>query len=37
MFSRKWLALEMLAIVANVMWAKLKEHEARLATLSSRA
>lgn len=32
-FSRKWLAMEMLAIVCNVMWAKLKDHDARLAVL----
>lgn len=28
--GREWLAMEMLAIVCNVMWAKLKDHEARL-------
>lgn len=28
--SQKWLAMEMLAIVCNVMWAKLKDHEQRL-------
>lgn len=30
LFSRKWLAVEMLAVAANVMWAKLKDHEQRL-------
>ncbi|RWE44521.1 MAG: hypothetical protein EOS78_02865 [Mesorhizobium sp.] len=33
MFSRKWLALEMLAVVSNVMWVKLKDHEVRLTKL----
>jgi len=28
--GREWLAMEMLAIVCNVMWGKLKDHEARL-------
>lgn len=34
---RKWLAMEMLAIVCNVMWARLKDHEARLGKLESKA
>jgi len=33
MFSRKWLAMEMLAIVCNAMWLKLKDHEARITAL----
>lgn len=33
MLGRLWLAAEMQAIVANVMWLKLKDHEARLAAL----
>lgn len=35
MFSRKWLAMEMLAIVSNAMWLKLNEHDARLAALEA--
>jgi hypothetical protein len=31
MFSRKWLAMDILAIVSHAMWAKLKDHGARLA------
>jgi hypothetical protein len=31
--SQQWLAIEMLAIVANVMWSKLKDHEQRIASL----
>lgn len=34
--SRKWLAMEMLAIVCNVMWGKLKDHEARLVALEAK-
>jgi hypothetical protein len=32
-FSRKWLAMEMLAIVCNVMWIKLKDLDSRVAKL----
>lgn len=35
MFSRKWLAMEMIAIVCNAMWLKLNEHDARLAALEA--
>jgi hypothetical protein len=34
-FSRKWLAMEMLAIVCNAMWIKLLEHDARLDALEA--
>lgn len=34
-FSRKWLAMEMLAIVCNMMWIKLKDHEQRIAALEA--
>ena len=33
MFSRKWLAMEMLALVSNAMWLKLNDHETRIAAL----
>lgn len=33
--SQKWLAMEMLAIVCNAMWLKLKDHEARIAALET--
>ena len=33
--SRQWLAMEMLAIVCNVMWGRLQEHSRRLAALES--
>lgn len=32
-FSRKWLAMEMLAIVSAAMWARLKDMETRVAAL----
>lgn len=35
LFSRKWLAMEMQAIVTNAMWLKLKEHDARLTALEA--
>jgi len=35
MFSRKWLAIEMLAIVSAAMWAKMKDHEARIKALET--
>lgn len=35
MMGRLWLASEMLAIVANVIWAKLKDHEQRLDALEA--
>jgi hypothetical protein len=34
-FSRKWLAMEMLAIVCNTMWIKLQEHDERISVLES--
>ncbi len=34
-FGRQWLAAEMLAIVANAMWAKLRDHEDRLVALEA--
>jgi len=33
--GRKWLAMEMLAIVCNVMWGKLRDHEQRIQKLES--
>ncbi|GAA2867545.1 hypothetical protein GCM10010837_18580 [Aminobacter niigataensis] len=33
--SRKWLAMEMVAVVCNAMWLKLKDHESRLAALET--
>lgn len=33
--GQKWLAMEMLAIVCNVMWAKLKDHDIRIAALET--
>ncbi|MGN6102991.1 MAG: glycosyl hydrolase family 28-related protein, partial [Devosia sp.] len=34
--SQKWLAMEMLAIVCNAMWLKLKDHEARINALEGK-
>lgn len=36
-FSRKWLSMEMLAIVCNAMWLKIKDHEKRIAALEKAA
>jgi len=37
MMGRLWLAAEMQAIVANVMWGKLKDHETRMSALEGAA
>ena len=36
-FWRKWLAMEMLAIICRFMWLKIKEHEERLTALEALA